>query len=82
MTETHPGAYGGPAASAQAPDPVAAAVELEETGHPGVDAVLARLEALEGTPTDVHVALYEDVHQRLRETLTALDNRPGPTPGP
>ncbi|WP_377268704.1 hypothetical protein [Peterkaempfera sp. SMS 1(5)a] len=79
MAEGFPEAVG---AAAGPVDPFAGPVELEETGHPGVDDVLARLEALEGTPTEAHVALYEDVHQRLRDTLTALDNRPGPTPGP
>ncbi|MFJ6385624.1 hypothetical protein ACIQI7_37180 [Kitasatospora sp. NPDC092039] len=43
------------------------------TGHPGVDAGLARLEALDGAPAEAHVAVYEDVHQRLVDTLAALD---------
>jgi hypothetical protein len=64
--------------TAPAPEPLR--VRPVETGHAEVDAVLARLEAMEGTPTDAHVVVYEDVHQRLRDTLTALDNRPGPPP--
>ncbi|MFG2910040.1 hypothetical protein ACGF13_33910 [Kitasatospora sp. NPDC048286] len=48
-------------------------VELAPTGHPGVDAGLARLEALDGVPAEAHVAVYEDVHQRLVDTLAALD---------
>ncbi|WP_406204998.1 hypothetical protein OH807_29890 [Kitasatospora sp. NBC_01560] len=48
-------------------------VELSPTGHPAVDAGLARLAALDGVPTDAHVAVYEDVHQRLTDTLAALD---------
>ncbi|MER8182436.1 hypothetical protein [Kitasatospora sp. NPDC094015] len=44
------------------------------TGHPGVDAALARLEALDGVETEAHVAVYEDVHQRLTQTLAALDH--------
>ncbi|GAA1404212.1 hypothetical protein GCM10009639_49940 [Kitasatospora putterlickiae] len=48
-------------------------VELSPTGHPAVDAGLARLEALDGVPTDAHVTVYEDVHQRLADTLAALD---------
>ncbi|MBV2151309.1 hypothetical protein [Kitasatospora sp. SUK 42] len=48
-------------------------VELVPTGHPGVDAGLARLEALDGVPAEAHVAVYEDVHQRLADTLAALD---------
>ncbi|MFD8705737.1 hypothetical protein ACFV1W_24540 [Kitasatospora sp. NPDC059648] len=48
-------------------------VELLPTGHPGVDAGLARLEALDGVPAEAHVAVYEDVHQRLADLLAALD---------
>ncbi|MET8545325.1 hypothetical protein ABZW03_32505 [Kitasatospora sp. NPDC004799] len=48
-------------------------VELTPTGHPGVDAGLARLEALDGVPAEAHVAVYEDVHQRLVDALAALD---------
>ncbi|RKT11249.1 hypothetical protein BX285_5188 [Streptomyces sp. 1114.5] len=48
-------------------------VELAPTGHPAVDAGLARLEALDGVPAEAHVAVYEDVHQRLADTLAALD---------
>ncbi|ARF78127.1 hypothetical protein ACIG0C_36275 [Kitasatospora aureofaciens] len=48
-------------------------VELLPTGHPGVDAGLARLDALDGVPAEAHVAVYEDVHQRLADTLAALD---------
>ncbi|MBV6702826.1 hypothetical protein [Kitasatospora aureofaciens] len=59
-------------------DPVTAApeplgVELTSTGHPAVDAGLARLEALDGVPAEAHVAVYEDVHQRFADTLAALD---------
>ncbi|AXI80080.1 hypothetical protein [Peterkaempfera bronchialis] len=78
-TGTAPGA---PFASAMPPVSELSAVVLEETGHAGVDAELARLEELDGTATETHAALYEDVHQRLRDTLTALDHRPGPAPGP
>ena len=52
-------------------------LEETETGNSEVDAVLARLGALDGTPTDARLVVYEDVHQRLRGTLTALDHRPG-----
>jgi hypothetical protein len=47
--------------------------EITPTGHPGVDAALVRLRALDGVPTEEHVPVYEDVHQRLADTLTALD---------
>ncbi|MEV4613453.1 hypothetical protein AB0K43_12750 [Kitasatospora sp. NPDC049258] len=44
------------------------------TGHPAVDAALGRLESLDGVETEAHVAVYEDVHQRLTDTLAALDH--------
>ncbi|MFB6890306.1 hypothetical protein ACFCX4_13425 [Kitasatospora sp. NPDC056327] len=56
-----------------AAEPSPLGVGLTPTGHPAVDAGLARLEALDGVPTDAHVAVYEDVHQRLADTLAALD---------
>jgi len=49
--------------------------EPTPTGHPVVDAALARLEELDGAETGVHVAVYEDVHQRLADTLAALDDQ-------
>lgn len=67
----------GPARGAGPSDPAVPAeplgVEPVLTGHPGVDAALARLEALDGVPAEAHVAVYEDVHQRLVDTLAALD---------
>ncbi|MFJ7244600.1 hypothetical protein ACIQWA_08095 [Kitasatospora sp. NPDC098652] len=66
-----------PAQSTEPAQPAAAVgplgVELLPTGHPGVDAGLARLEALDGVPAEAHVAVYEDVHQRLADALAALD---------
>ncbi|MQS14663.1 hypothetical protein F7Q99_20935 [Streptomyces kaniharaensis] len=53
--------------------PLPLGVELTPTGHPAVDAGLARLEALDGVPAEAHVAVYEDVHQRFADTLAALD---------
>jgi hypothetical protein len=52
---------------------------VAETGHPGVDAALARLDELDGVPTEAHAQVFEDVHQRLRGTLSALD-APHPSP--
>ncbi|MDH6113534.1 hypothetical protein P3T36_005303 [Kitasatospora sp. MAP12-15] len=43
------------------------------TGHPPVDAALARLTALDGVPTTAHAAVYEDVHRSLTDALSALD---------
>ncbi|MFE3114021.1 hypothetical protein ACFXKJ_31925 [Kitasatospora indigofera] len=48
-------------------------VEFTPTGDPEVDAALGRLEVLDGVPTEGHLPVYEDVHQRLGETLAALD---------
>ncbi|MFB7907220.1 hypothetical protein ACFC1T_12380 [Kitasatospora sp. NPDC056076] len=68
---TEPTESADPAGSAVAEGPLG--VELLPTGHPGVDAGLARLEALDGVPAEAHVAVYEDVHQRLADALAALD---------
>ncbi|MER7046177.1 hypothetical protein ABT391_15035 [Streptomyces jumonjinensis] len=75
------------------PDPAQAAPEAREpaapgplgvartpTGDAGVDALLARLADADRLPADAHPQVYEDVHQGLRETLAALDARPGPVP--
>lgn len=59
--------------TASAPRVEPLGVDLQPTGHPVVDAGLARLEALDGAPAEAHVAVYEDVHQRLADTLAALD---------
>ncbi|WP_371478968.1 hypothetical protein [Kitasatospora sp. NBC_00315] len=48
-------------------------VAFDPTGHPGTDAALARLKALDGVPAEAHVPVYEDVHQRLGDILAALD---------
>ncbi|QLJ01147.1 hypothetical protein HZZ00_09060 [Streptomyces sp. NEAU-sy36] len=52
------------------------------TGDAGIDARLARLADADHLPTDGHVEVYEDVHQGLRDALTALDARPGPPAPP
>ena len=40
-----------------------------QTGHPAVDEVLRSLGALDGTPVDEHVAVFEQAHEQLRRTL-------------
>lgn len=50
------------------------------TGHAGVDAHLERLADADHLTADGHVAVYEDVHRGLRDTLTALDAPPVPGP--
>ncbi|MBB6436574.1 hypothetical protein [Streptomyces candidus] len=75
------------AAGTAAYDPAAPAplgVARGATGHYEVDAALERLADVDHLTADGHVGVYEDVHRGLRETLTALDARPGPpaTPAP
>ncbi|MEU5402557.1 hypothetical protein ABZ348_25020 [Streptomyces sp. NPDC005963] len=68
-------------------DPAAPAplgVPRAPTGNTAVDAVLERLADADHLPAEGHLAVYEDVHRGLRDTLTALDApQPGPSaPGP
>ncbi|WP_078967907.1 MULTISPECIES: hypothetical protein [unclassified Streptomyces] len=70
--EASGGASGEPAAAA----PLGVAREL--TGHPGVDARLARLTEVDALPADGHPEVYEDVHRGLRDELTSLDAHPAP----
>ncbi|GBQ01980.1 hypothetical protein SSP531S_34300 [Streptomyces spongiicola] len=63
-----------PAAPAPAPAPLG--VGRVPTGHAGVDAHLERLGDADHLTADGHLAVYEDVHRGLRDTLTALDTRP------
>ncbi|WP_254076791.1 hypothetical protein [Streptomyces pacificus] len=69
-----------PAAPAPAPAPALVPAPLGvgrvPTGHAGVDALLERLGDADHLPADGHLAVYEDVHRALRDTLTALDARP------
>ncbi|WP_042403242.1 hypothetical protein [Streptacidiphilus carbonis] len=50
--------------------------QVVETGHDAVDAALAGLGEVGGVPTEAHAAVYESVHQALRDTLNALDTDP------
>ncbi|NGO15610.1 hypothetical protein G5C60_50575, partial [Streptomyces sp. HC44] len=54
------------------------------TGNADVDAQLDRLADADHLAADGHIEVYEDVHRGLRDALTALDARPGPSgpPGP
>ncbi|MFB7978170.1 hypothetical protein ACWF95_16490 [Streptomyces vinaceus] len=61
-----------------APEPLGLA--RTPTGHAGVDAHLERLADADHLTADGHVAVYEDVHRGLRDTLTALDAPPVPGP--
>nr|WP_107909123.1 hypothetical protein [Streptomyces chartreusis] len=66
-------------------DPAAPAplnVPRVPTGDAEVDARLERLGDADHLATDGHLEVYEDVHQGLRDALTALDARPGPPAPP
>ncbi|MEU6393789.1 hypothetical protein [Streptomyces sp. NPDC046939] len=54
------------------------------TGNADVDAHLERLGDVDHLAADGHIEVYEDVHQGLRNALTALDAgpRPSATPSP
>ncbi|MFE0105348.1 hypothetical protein [Streptomyces sp. NPDC059009] len=65
-----------PADDPAAPAPLA--VPRTPTGNAEVDAQLDRLGDTDHLATDGHIEVYEDVHRGLRDTLTALDARPGP----
>lgn len=63
-------------------DPAAPAplgVERAPTGNADVDSGLARLGDADHLATEGHIEVYEDVHRGLRDALTALDARPGPS---
>ncbi|MFB7453719.1 MULTISPECIES: hypothetical protein [unclassified Streptomyces] len=69
-----------PAATDEPAGPAPLGVAVEPTGHPAVDAGLARLAELDHLPADGHLAVYEDVHRGLRAELTSLDAHPAPRP--
>ncbi|MDX2547213.1 hypothetical protein ACOT81_10100 [Streptomyces sp. WI04-05B] len=69
-----------PEADPAAPAPLD--VTRTPTGDADVDALLDRLGDADHLATDGHVEVYEDVHRGLRDTLTALDARPGPPAPP
>ncbi|MFJ2347777.1 hypothetical protein [Streptomyces antimycoticus] len=59
-------------------EPAPLGVDRTPTGVPEVDALLDRLADADHLETSGHLEVYEDVHGGLRDTLTALDRRPGP----
>ncbi|WP_371658995.1 hypothetical protein [Streptomyces sp. NBC_00280] len=69
-----------PEAAPAAPAPLD--IPRTSTGNADVDALLDRLGDADHLATDGHVEVYEDVHRGLRDTLTALDARPGPPAPP
>ncbi|MFF2851887.1 hypothetical protein ACFVT5_36955 [Streptomyces sp. NPDC058001] len=80
-TQGREGAPPPPPSPHPAPSPLQ--IERVPTGNADVDAQLGRLGDADHLATDGHIEVYEDVHRGLRDTLTALDSRPGPpAPGP
>jgi hypothetical protein len=67
---------GGSGLDDAAPDPG----PRPKTGEPRVDAAVARLDELAGSPVTEHRAIFEDVHRRLRDVLGELDTREPPEP--
>ncbi|WSM79035.1 hypothetical protein OIE78_26890 [Streptomyces cellulosae] len=60
--------------------PAPLGVPRAPTGNAEVDAHVERLADADHLTTDGHLEVYEDVHRGLRDALTALDARPGPSP--
>ncbi|MEU6482334.1 hypothetical protein ABZ858_36820 [Streptomyces sp. NPDC047017] len=58
--------------------PAPLGVPRAPTGDAAADAALERLGDVDHLATEGHLEVYEDVHGRLRDALTALDARPGP----
>ena len=63
-----------PATPAAAPAEYAALPPPEPTGDERVDAALARLGDLGGTPVAGHVEVFQDVQRRLQDVLAAIDH--------
>ncbi|GHD08970.1 hypothetical protein [Zhihengliuella salsuginis] len=58
---------------------------MDSSGETEVDEALAALDAAANRPLDEHVAVFEDVHARLRESLEAsehLQAEPDESAGP
>ncbi|MEV6779323.1 hypothetical protein [Streptomyces syringium] len=68
-----------PDAAAGAGRPLPLGVDRTPTGDAAVDAQLARLADADHLAASGHLEVYEDVHRGLRDALTALDRRPGPS---
>jgi hypothetical protein len=62
-------------------DPERAFPGYPSTGDAQVDAAVAGLGRLRGTPTEDHVAILEEVHGRLRDILGELAEDPATLPG-
>ncbi|WP_160147038.1 hypothetical protein [Thermomonospora echinospora] len=93
---TEPAAAAGPppAEPASPPEPVPPATQTlpaapfpavpppDPTGDERVDAALGGLAGLAGAPVHGHVEIFEDVHRRLQDILTSVDQEPAGPPVP
>ncbi|WP_120724709.1 hypothetical protein [Streptomyces hundungensis] len=70
------------AAEPEVGGPVPLDVPRAPTGDAAVDALVERLGDVDHLGTDGHLEVYEDVHRGLRDSLSALDARPGHPPSP
>ncbi|SEO11093.1 hypothetical protein SAMN05216267_1017135 [Actinacidiphila rubida] len=66
-----------PAATGTTAEPQPLGVTVAATGNAEVDAAVERLGDADELPVHAHIEVYEDVHQGLRDTLTALDENRG-----
>jgi hypothetical protein len=65
----------GAARPARPPEPSGERIdEPPKTGDPRVDEALEELAGTAGRPPAEHVAVYEEVHRRLQDTLADLDD--------
>lgn len=58
------------------PGPGEVRAQPAETGHAGVDAVVASLDALDDAPVADHVAVFEQAHDSLRRALSDAGDTP------
>ncbi len=65
------------AATGTTAEPQPLGVTVAATGNAEVDAAVERLGDADELPVHAHIEVYEDVHQGLRDTLTALDENRG-----
>uniref|UniRef100_A0AAU2VBH5 Uncharacterized protein n=1 Tax=Streptomyces sp. NBC_00003 TaxID=2903608 RepID=A0AAU2VBH5_9ACTN len=86
MSDSMPGPEVGPERGSEVGPEVAGPSPLDvprtPTGDAGIDALVERLGDVDHLGTESHAEVYEDVHRGLRDSLTALDARQGPSPAP
>lgn len=55
-------------------------IDGRTTGDARVDAALARFDELAEAPLTTHPEIFEDVHRRLQDALTGIDQDPPTAP--